>query len=87
VTLSRRENDLKRLLIYMELMSHIVDSEPSSYKEASCQQVWMDSMMEECHSIMKNDVWEIVPRPEGNSMVTSKWIYKIKHVIDSSNEK
>jgi hypothetical protein len=31
---------------------------------------------------MKNDVWYIVPRPERNSVVTSKWIYKIKHTID-----
>jgi hypothetical protein len=33
-------------------------------------------MMEEYQSIMKNDVWEVVPRPEGKSVVTSKWIYK-----------
>jgi len=36
--------------------------------------------MNEYQSIMKNDVWEIVPRPKGKSVVTSKWIYKIKHV-------
>ena len=36
---------------------------------------------------MKNDVWDVVPRPEGNSVVTSKWIYKIKHVADGSIEK
>jgi hypothetical protein len=28
-----------------------------------------------------------VPRPEGKSVVTSKWIYKIKHVADGSIEK
>jgi hypothetical protein len=27
-------------------------------------------MMEKYNSIMKNDVWEIVPRPEGKSLVT-----------------
>jgi hypothetical protein len=36
---------------------------------------------------MKNDVWDIVPRPEGKSVVTSKWIYKIKHAADGSVEK
>jgi hypothetical protein len=30
---------------------------------------------------------DIVPRPEGKSMVTSKWIYKIKHATDRSIEK
>jgi hypothetical protein len=44
-------------------------------------------MMEEYQSIMKNDVWEVVPRPEGKSVVTSKWIYKIKHVVDGIIEK
>jgi hypothetical protein len=39
-------------------------------------------MMEEYHSIMKNDVWEVVMRLEGMLVVTSKWIYKIKHVAD-----
>ena len=38
-------------------------------------------------SIMKNDVWDVVPRPEGKSVVTSKWIYKIKHVVDDKIEK
>ena len=41
-------------------------------------------MMEEYRSIMKNDVWDIVPRPEGKSVVTSKYIYKIKHIVDGS---
>ena len=36
---------------------------------------------------MKNDVWEIVPRPERKSVVTSKWIYKIKHAADESMDK
>ena len=44
-------------------------------------------MIEEYQSIMKNDVWDVVPRPEGKSIVTSKWIYKIKHAPDGSIEK
>jgi hypothetical protein len=39
------------------------------------------------HSIMKNDVWDIVPRPKGKSVVTSKWIYMIKFAVDGSVEK
>jgi hypothetical protein len=38
--------------------------------------------LEGCH-----DVWDIVLRPEGKSVVTSKWIYKIKHTADGSIEK
>ena len=44
-------------------------------------------MQEKYSSIMKNDVWEVVPRPEGKSMVTSRWLYKVKHAADGSIEK
>ena len=43
-------------------------------------------MIEEYKSIMKNDVWDVVPRPKGRLVVTSKWIYKIKHAADGSIE-
>ena len=36
---------------------------------------------------MKNGVWEVVLRPKGKSIVTSKWLYKIKHAADGSIEK
>ena len=44
-------------------------------------------MIKEYQSIMKNDVWDVVPRPKGKSIATSKWIYKIKHDGDGSIEK
>ena len=44
-------------------------------------------MIEEYQSTMKNDVWHVIPRLEGKSVVTSKWIYKIKHVADGNIEK
>jgi hypothetical protein len=36
---------------------------------------------------IKNDVWEIVPRPKSKDVVSSKWLFKIKHVADGSIEK
>ena len=44
-------------------------------------------MLEEYQSIMKNDVWDVVLKPEGKLIVTSKWIYKIKHAANGSIEK
>jgi hypothetical protein len=35
---------------------------------------------------MRNDVWYIVLRSEGKSVVSSKWLYKIKHGVDGSIE-
>ena len=68
-------------------MSNIIDAEPSSFEEVVEKKVWKDAMHEEYQLIMKNDVWDVVPRPEGKSVITSKWIYKIKHVADGSIEK
>jgi hypothetical protein len=61
-------------------MSIIIDSNPSIFEEATRQHVWKYAMIEEYQSIMKNDVWDIVSRPEGKSVMTSKWIYKIKNI-------
>jgi hypothetical protein len=69
---------------YVALMSSIIDSEPSNIEEVAKKQEWKNAMMEKYHSIMKNDVWEVVPRPKGKSVVTSKLIYKIKHATDKS---
>jgi hypothetical protein len=65
----------------------VIDSEPSTFEEASKHKVWKDAMIEEYDSILKNDVWEVVPRPHGKLVVTSKWLYKIKHAADGSVEK
>ena len=44
-------------------------------------------MIEEYNSILKNDVWDVVPRPKNKSVVSSKWLFKIKHASDGSIEK
>ena len=36
---------------------------------------------------MKNDAWNIVSRLKEKSLVTSKWLFKIKHFVDDSIEK
>jgi hypothetical protein len=44
-------------------------------------------MTEEYQSIIKNDVWEIIPRPKSKDVVSSNWIFKIKHAVVGSIEK
>jgi hypothetical protein len=50
-------------------MSSISDAEPSSFEEANKLQVWKYVMLEEYRSILKNNVWDIVPRPEDKYVV------------------
>ena len=59
----------------------------SPHREAMKNQVWKDAMTEEYESIMKNDVWDVVPKPQDKIVVTSKWLYKIKHGAEGSAEK
>ena len=66
-------------------MCDLVDQEPTSYDESIQKKEWVEAMTEEYHSIMNNDVWDIVPKPERNSVVSSKWIYKIKHIVDGTS--
>ena len=74
----RKSKKPSRYQGYLAAMSTIVQSEPGSFEEAIKHQVWKDVMHEEYESIMKNDVWDVVPRLKDKSIVTSKWLYKIK---------
>jgi hypothetical protein len=71
----------------MALMRKCIVTEPSSFQEAVQDPTWVDAMVEEYDSIVKNNVWEIVPRPIDKSMVGSRWIYKVKQSADGSVEK
>ena len=72
---------------YVALMGNLFDESPTCFEEASNKKEWMESMIEEYQSIIKNDVWDVVPRPKGKSVVSSKWILKTKHSTDGSIEK
>ena len=45
-------------------MCDLIDQEPTIYEEAAKKKEWVEAMMEEYQSIIKNDVWDIVPKPE-----------------------
>ena len=62
-------------------------TEPSSFKEVVEDLAWVDAMVEEYDSIVKKSAWDIVPRPDGKSVVGSRWIYKVKQVADGSVKK
>ena len=63
-------------------MCNLVDEELTCFEEASKKKEWMDAKIEEYQSILKNDVWEVVPRPKDKSLVSSKRIFKTNHSDD-----
>jgi hypothetical protein len=72
---------------YTALMCDLLEEEPTYFEEAIQRKEWADAMTEEYQSIMKNEVWEIVPKPKNKDVVSSRWLFKIKHAADGSIEK
>ena len=58
-------------------MKKCIVTKPSYFQEAVQQPTWVDAMVEEYDSIVKNSAWEIVPRPIEKLVVGSRWIYKV----------
>jgi hypothetical protein len=72
---------------YTTLMCDLLEEEPTYFEESIQRKEWTDAMTEEYQSIMKNEVWEIVPKPKNKDVVSSKWLFKIKHDVDGSTKK
>jgi hypothetical protein len=83
----RKSKKPKRFSSYAACMTKLLNEEPTTFEEAAHKKQWKEAMTEEHRSIMKNDVWEIVPRPKEKSVLTSQWVYKIKHAADGSVDK
>jgi hypothetical protein len=77
----------KPLSSYMALMCDFLEKEPTCFEESIQKKEWADAMTEEYQSIIKNDVWEIVPGPNRKDVVLFRWLFKIKHAADGSIEK
>src|SRR5436853_2781879 len=46
--------------------------------KGSDTQKWIDAIKEEFKSIQDNQVWDLVPLPEGKRPIGCKWIFKTK---------
>jgi Reverse transcriptase (RNA-dependent DNA polymerase) len=40
---------------------------------------WKYVMFEDMRALIKNDTWDMIPRPSGKNTVRCKWVYSIKH--------
>ena len=48
---------------------------PKMVEEALQDENWVESMHEELNQFMRNDVWELVPRPKDTHVIGNKWIF------------
>jgi hypothetical protein len=54
---------------YTTLMCDLLEEEPTCFEESIQRKEWVDAMTEEYQSMMKNEVWEIVPRLKNKDVV------------------
>ncbi|KAK3005199.1 hypothetical protein RJ639_016441 [Escallonia herrerae] len=60
------------------------NSEPSCYEAAKGIPEWEAAMEEETNALLRNDTWELVPKPKDVEPVTCKWVYKVKKKADGT---
>ena len=66
--------------LYTESLLDDVE-EPKSYTEACNNKhfhQWEQAMKDEFNSLLKNNTWELVPRPIDKNVVGSRWVFKVK---------
>ena len=52
--------------------------EPTRLEDALDDEAWVEAMQEELNQFVRNDVWELVPRPKNHSIIGTKWVFKNK---------
>lgn len=52
--------------------------EPKNVKEALLDECWVKAMHDELHQFERNDVWELVPKPNDTNIIGTKWVFKNK---------
>ncbi|KAK2363159.1 putative mitochondrial protein [Trifolium repens] len=52
--------------------------EPKTTNEALSDDAWIVAMEEELNQFKRNDVWDLVPKPNHKNIIGTKWVYKNK---------
>nr|GEY28714.1 protein reticulata-related 1, chloroplastic [Tanacetum cinerariifolium] len=59
-------------------------TEPKNIKEAMADSAWIEAMHEELHQFDRLQVWELVYKPFGKSIIRLKWLWKNKKDEDQT---
>nr|GEV65588.1 retrovirus-related Pol polyprotein from transposon TNT 1-94 [Tanacetum cinerariifolium] len=59
-------------------------AEPKNIKEAMADSAWIEAIKEELHQFDRLQVWELVDKPFGKSIIRLKWLWKNKKDEDQT---
>ncbi|KAL1203338.1 Retrovirus-related Pol polyprotein from transposon TNT 1-94 [Cardamine amara subsp. amara] len=60
---------------------------PKSYEEACLYDVWVQAMLEEIDSMVKNETWDEIEKPSKKKLVGCRWVYTIKYASNGEIER
>ncbi|GJT14938.1 hypothetical protein Tco_0873644 [Tanacetum coccineum] len=61
-------------------------AEPKNFKEATADSAWIEAIQDELHQFNKLQVWELVDKPFGKTMIKLKWLWSVEvEMIRCSN--
>nr|GEZ31577.1 retrovirus-related Pol polyprotein from transposon TNT 1-94 [Tanacetum cinerariifolium] len=71
------------LEMYMYALT-VSTAEPKNIKEAIADSTWIKAMQEELHQFYRLQVWELVDKPFGKTVINLKWLWKNKKDEDQT---
>ena len=70
-TISATQNEC----MYSIFLSH---EEPKKFEDSLQDPDWVSAMQEELNQFKRNKLWKMVPRPNGRTVIGTKWVFKNK---------
>ena len=77
LTLRKRIVD-KCVANFVSYSCYLLQAEPTKVEEAFQDESWVEAMHDELLQFQRNDVWTLVPRPKGEHIIGTKWIFHNK---------
>ncbi|GKA53237.1 retrovirus-related pol polyprotein from transposon TNT 1-94, partial [Tanacetum coccineum] len=69
--------------MYMFVLT-VSTAEPSNIKKEMADHAWIEARQEEIHQFDRLNVWELVDKPFGNTVIKLKWLWKNKEDGDNT---
>ena len=63
---------------FVSYSCYLSQVEPTKLEKALQDESWVEAMHDELLQFQRNDVWTLVPRPEGEHIIETKWIFRNK---------
>ena len=71
----RKQTVDKCVVNFVFYSCYLSQVKPTKVEEALQDESWVEVMHDELLQFQRNDVWTLVPRPEGEHIIGTKWIF------------